>query len=284
MSHALFLGLLLATPLAVLPADEPTGDGERPPSSRTVLASALPGRPAPSARPEFEVVRIRAGKIDLEGSWFGPRRKSAARVPGVLLIHDAGGDRNQLEALANRIHRQNLAVLTIDLRGHGGSKTAELDWLKMNEDGKKATWAFALADVDAAVTWLLGRENVHSTRLALVGHGAGCALVARHMLTEANGVAMALIEPPTEAYGFGVKKDILKLDGLPTRIIAAEGNGEKEVAALVTEARQQTTGDPVIDMLLAPPPVITNRAVLGRIAEFLDECANPDKGSTKRGG
>ena len=88
---------------------------------------ALISMPPPSVDAEREVMDTVFRSLDLMA----------------LLVHDAGASRTQLEPVADRLSKQGFGVLTLDLRGHGGSKTAKLDWEKLSEADKKSAWAFA---------------------------------------------------------------------------------------------------------------------------------------------
>jgi len=215
--------------------------------------------------------------LKIVASWYAPRKKGRP-VPGVLLIHDANSDRRSMRVLAERIHKDGLAVLSIDLRGHGQSKTKNLDWAKMDPSEQAAQWAFAQRDVDAAVDWLLAQKNVHSTRLALVAHAAGCALAVRHARDDENTVAVALIEPPQKCYGFDVKADILDLEGLPTYIVAPRGSSEHATEAMVQAANSVSGGNPFIELWLKRPPVLEDRKTASRVSSFLLQHAMPKKG------
>lgn len=249
---------LLAAPLAALAA-------------LPVPAAALArGVPAP------EVVQIKTsdGQL-LQGSFYKP---ASGRPPGVLLVHDAGASRVQLEPLADRLQKQGFGVLTIDLRGHGGSKTATLDWAKLSESERKAAWSFAPRDLDAAAEWLLEQPSIHNTNLSIVAYGAGCALAVRHAKSDENVVCMALLAPNVQDYGFDVRADIQTLEGLPTYVVASKDD-EAERMALEANA---TSGKSYVELFISPPKLATpleDKGMPGRVAKWLSDKAMPKKGS-----
>lgn len=287
MSKALLLGVLLAVP-AASQSEAPVNSSRTAPETpsavettiETVITTPSPLLPKARRSVDFEVVEIRTSdKVDLEGSWYKPRGSKGKRFPGVLLVHDAGGNREQMAGLAERLVKSKLAVLTIDLRGHGGSSNEDLDWTTLTPADRKAQWVRATQDVAAAVDWLLSQDEVHSTKLCMVGHRAGCALVVRHMKEEDNACAVALLEPPAESFGFNVKKDLLFLEGIPTYIVGARGDDAEKVSAMVDEANSGAkSGDPYIEFLLAPPPVIEDRGVWMKVTKYLQTAAVPSKG------
>ena len=216
-------------------------------------------------------------KLKLKASWYPPRKKGRP-VPGVVLIHDAGADRSTMGIIAERLRKDGFAVIAVDLRGHGESKTDDLDWNQLAEDEQKAQWAFAQRDVDATVDWILAQDNVHSTRLALVGHGAGCALAVRHMRDDDNAVAVALIEPRPKSYGFEVHKDLVDLEGLPTYVVAPRDAEQESTEAMVEEANSLAGGDPFVELWLTRPPVLEDRKTAKKVSNFLKLHAMPKKG------
>lgn len=234
-------------------------------------------RPAPLLPDSGEAVEVTTkDKQTLKASWYAPRKKNR-QVPGVMLVHDAGADRFSMNSLAERLQKDGFAVLSLDLRGHGESKTEELDWSALDEDARKAQWAYAQRDVDAGVRWLLSQDNVHSTRLTLVGHGAGCALAVRHMRDDDNAIAVALLEPSPESFGFEVDKDLIDLEGLPTYVVAPR-DAEEATEAMVSEANSLAGGDPFVELWLTRPPILEDRKTAAKVSNFLELHAFPKKG------
>jgi pimeloyl-ACP methyl ester carboxylesterase len=102
-----------------------------------------------------------------------------APVPAVLLLHGFGEDRAVWNDFKKALLEHGFAVMTLDLRGHGGSKTknnlpiaASLDWRTSPHD-------FPL-DMDAAMTWLKTQTRINSNKIAVIGVdvGANLALIA----------------------------------------------------------------------------------------------------------
>jgi dienelactone hydrolase len=237
---------------------------------------------APTGGKAPEVVQIRtADSQTLEAAFYRPK---APRSPGALLIHDAGADRSQLEPLAARLVRQGFGVLLVDLRGHGGSKSAKLDWSAMSESERKGTWSYAPRDVDAAADWLLGQPTIHSTSLSVVGYGAGCALIVRHAQRDENVMCMALLAPNEKDYGFDVKGDIQSLEGLPTYVAALKND---EAAIIAQQANAHSVHEFVKLQLyssrLTSP--LEDKEMPRKVSKWLAETAKPKKGGShkKRG-
>jgi dienelactone hydrolase len=235
------------------------------------LASPAPGGGGRSA-PETVQIKTEDGQT-LSGSFYKP---TTERAPGVILVHDAGASRAQLEPLADRLSKQGFGVLTIDLRGHGASK-GKLDWEKLSEGDKKTTWTSATQDVDAAADWLHDQPSIHSTSLSLLGYGAGCALAVRHAKNDENVVCMALLAPKVADYGFDVRADIQTLEGLPTFVVTSK---DAEAERMAQEANA-SSGNPYVELLISPPKLaspLDDKALPARVSKWLSEKAMPKKG------
>jgi dienelactone hydrolase len=232
-----------------------------------------------SGRLAPEVVRIKTGDGQaLEGSFYKP---GAGRAQAVILVHDAGADRSQLEPVADKLSKQGFGVLTLDLRGHGASKTARLDWDKLSEAEKKGIWSFTPRDLDAAAEWLLGQPTIHSTSLSLVGYGAGCAIAVRHARSDENVVCMALLAPNAEDYGFDVRADIQTLEGLPTFVVTAK---DDEAERMALEANASSSGNPYVELFFSPAKLSTpldDKALPARVSSWLADKAMPKRGRKK---
>ncbi len=175
-------------------------------------------------------------KVQLAASYYAPR-KSSSRAPGVILVHDAGHDRRQLEDLANYLNRKGFGVLTLDLRGHGESATAASNWSTMDEKTREATWAFAGRDLSAAAAFLRRKREIHSANLSIVAVGAGCSLAVRHAVDDENARAVVLIDPRAETRGDRLATGLIELEGLPTLIVVSKERREL-ATALESEAEK----------------------------------------------
>lgn len=86
----------------------------------------------------------------------------------VLVMHGWASAAEDLLPAAPAMHRDGLALLFLDARGHGRSETT--DFMSMPRFAE---------DAAVAVDWLRQRSDVDSARVALLGHsvGAGAALL-----------------------------------------------------------------------------------------------------------
>lgn len=117
-----------------------------------------------------------ADKVKLAGDWYSPGGGDAKR-PTVLLVHGFGQDRKQWDAFVrDRLLPAGFAGLTIDLRGHGGSKEKAGTPITAAESWRSDPAQFPL-DIEAAIQWLKSRNDVDVNRIAMIGCDLGADLV-----------------------------------------------------------------------------------------------------------
>jgi pimeloyl-ACP methyl ester carboxylesterase len=155
---------------------------------------------------------------------------SAHPAPGVVFVHMQGRSRRDWEGVATRLSASGFTTLTVDLRGHGDSPGAPAG---------PAT----VADVRAAVRYLLGRRDIVNGTIGIAGAsmGANAALVAA--AAEPVVRSLALLSPGMDILGVRIEpalrdytlRPILLLasreDYYAVRscgIIAGEGGGIRE--------------------------------------------------------
>ena len=169
-----------------------------------------------------------AGEID----W----PEAAPPLPAVVFSHGWGSGKCSPRNLviAQRLAEAGLAALRFDFTGHGDSSGTEAD----------STWAQQVADLGAAVDFMLARPEV--TRVGVAGASTG-GLVALRLAARHEGVSALVLREPrsegAESYAHLIlaptlllqggrasplRSDILRLAGLlrcPHRLVEIEGGG-----------------------------------------------------------
>jgi len=110
------------------------------------VAAIVPSRETVGSPPAgFEAVALHTDDgISLAG-WYAPPTNGAV----IILVHGAGGSREQVRPYAEMLVRHGYGVLALDLRGHGksGGATNRLGWQ-------------STLDIGAAIRYLQEREQV----------------------------------------------------------------------------------------------------------------------------
>lgn len=246
------------------------------------ISSVVPTAPVRVGDNSERVVLTTDDKLTLVGSYWAPKGKQVA--PAALLVHDAGGSRQDLEQYAERLYKMGFAVLAIDLRGHGESISGELDWARLDEPARERAWAFATRDLKAAAEFLRDQKAVHSASLVVVGHGSGSTLAARHAVRDENVRALALLAPPAsdaQMYGFQLAKDLDDLGGLPT-YISVTRDGRDGIQAMASQGQRANGGVEYIQISVFKgdsPSILSDSREASEVGRWLKDKAFPSKGS-----
>jgi pimeloyl-ACP methyl ester carboxylesterase len=116
----------------------------------------------------------------------------AKAVNGVVFVHMAGRNKEDWHSVADKLYRQGLLVLTIDLRGHGANVTGAAPTLT------GADWIAMTEDVAAGVAELRKRG---AQKVALVGAEAGANLALLAAAADPTITSVALLSPGLDYKG-----------------------------------------------------------------------------------
>ena len=126
-----------------------------------------------------------ADNVTIKATYWEPLKPGKSTVP-IILLHGWEGKRTDYDVLGRTLQEQfGHAVLSIDLRGHGGSTTqkipnADRDRKIELDKMRKTDFQAMVADVHAAKKFLVGkhkREELNIELLTIVGADMG-AIVA----------------------------------------------------------------------------------------------------------
>lgn len=255
---ALLLSLALAS-ISCSRADPPAPErtsAETPPAPAERPEPAPPPLPAPR-----DVSFTTSDGVTIAGTLHGGATPDA---PLVVLVHQLGSTRAEWEPLVERLRAHPaLAILAIDLRGHGestrGAEGSALAWREFDN----ATWARTADDVVAAVEFVRSEASgVRPARIGLVGSSIGStAVVAAAARTPDIGPVVAI--SPGRAYrGFDAITPALELAGHPfLAVVAREEPDSVETAQAMaritsTEALIVDGSEHGVALLRAHPEVL----------------------------
>lgn len=130
----------------------------------------------------------------------GTLYEAGSNAPAVLCLHQWRSDRSSFATLAKKLQSEGFTVLTIDMRGYGGS-TKTSDGRSIRPDRK------AGADIEAALKFLRGRGTVDDGRIGIIGASYGSSNAVIHAAEDKTIRALVLLSPglnyfnelPTEA-------------------------------------------------------------------------------------
>lgn len=212
-----------------------------------VLFAQPPGnkrKPPPKPR---KVPLVTKDGVELSGFYFGSNRGKNA-IP-VIVIHEWKGQKALYAPLYVALSKAGCAVLTLDYRGHGGSreytdrsgKTKEFDLKTMN---KQHVGAIVQYDLDAAKKFLEqenNEEKLNLNALVVIGVRDGSVLAAgwtqRDWSFQPVGSrkqgqdvkALVLISPKRQLKGVGIEGPLAvpTVAALPTMMVVGRDSLEE---------------------------------------------------------
>jgi len=110
------------------------------------VSVVLPYKETVGAPPvSFEAVTLTTDDQVMLAGWYKPPINGTA----IILIHGAGGSREEMRAYADMLVRHGYGVLALDLRGHGasGGNTNRFSWQGTRDVGAAVDYLQARAEV-----------------------------------------------------------------------------------------------------------------------------------------
>jgi dipeptidyl aminopeptidase/acylaminoacyl peptidase len=195
--------------------------------------------------------------VPLTGYLTLPQRPRLKRAPLVALCHDGPWSRDQpgynrwVQALAS----MGFAVVQVNYRGSTGFGQRHLHALRAGPD------TVPLADITAAVDWVLKTGTVHPKLVALMGEGYGGYLALRglQLFPEKFRCAVAVNAPADLAAWVNPGSDAEAALGLA---LAAPADSGMPDSGSETEERSSDSSER--NPSLSPDDGLTNVGVLGR--------------------
>ncbi len=181
--------------------------------------------------------------VQIVGDFYLPK-KPVEKLPAVILLHMYDSNRRAWDTLAPELQKAGLAVLAIDLRGHGESiqpANLQLETKAKNRDAKlfQNMWK----DVEAAYRWLARRPEVDPSRLAIVGASVGCSVALDYAARDKSIDLLVLLSPGVNYLGLDSTADIRKYAYRPILMLSpldeCPTHSEALIDMMLSNARQQ---------------------------------------------
>lgn len=180
-------------------------------------------------KPVIEEVSFANGEITLAGTLTLPPK--AGPHPAVILISGSGPQNRDEELpivpgyqpfrlIAEHLTKNGIAVLRYDDRGVGES----------TGDYATATSADFATDAEAALSYLLSRDEIDPDQVGMLGHSEG-AIIAAMIAARNPKVAFVISMAGPAVDGYNVL--LVQLE----RVVRAEGGSEDEVAEAAEDQR-----------------------------------------------
>jgi len=210
-----------ATINPALPDYDPyQGQGLNDPTAAAAASGmSLDLPPAPGDEP-FEVIASADG-LRLRGMLY---RADNAPAPGLLLLHGAGGSREDWAALITPLQQAGYNVLALDQRGHGAT-------------GGALNWNLAAGDALDALSALGGTEGVDALRLGVVGAEIGGSLGLDACVAMPTCGAAVLLSPSLDVQGVRVEGALGHLETRTVLLVASQEDTASSAAGQAIEGQ-----------------------------------------------
>jgi pimeloyl-ACP methyl ester carboxylesterase len=150
---------------------------------------------------------------------------SADLAPAVLLVHSFATNRDEWGTFPVLLQQNGIAVLAVDLRGHGESTrqiTAKGPQLIDHRKFITADFQDMLLDINKAVDWLSEQPGINKQRIAIIGSSVGANLALRYTLFNDELAAEVLLSPGLDYKGIRTDDVMGKLGPMPLRIVVSQ--------------------------------------------------------------
>ena len=159
--------------------------------------------------------------LELAATYYAVTNKPA---PAVLLIHSLGKNREEWLLVPALFQMNGVAVLALDLRGHGestrrlsatGIETVDYHNFQLQQ------YRDMLLDINLAYDWLAKQPGIDKQRIALVGSTFGANLALRYAAFNDEVAALLLLSPGFSYQGMRTDDVIVGLHKRPLRIVVS---------------------------------------------------------------
>jgi pimeloyl-ACP methyl ester carboxylesterase len=208
----------------------------------------------------------------LSADYYAPPARSAP-APSVVLLHMSNSDRRAWSPLIPPLHEAGLAILAVDLRGHGQSITEETQIRARDRD--PLLFADMLRDLRAAYDWLATQPDVDLARFAVIGAETGASLALRYAALDRSVDALVCLSPALNQVDMDSRSDAAKVKGRQLLFVAGRDSDQVQAAETLEKL---TVGATVLrrpDSGRGTELLDQSGDVADRIAQFLRRAVGP---------
>ena len=187
----------------------------------------------------------------LKGTLTRPATSGAARG-GILLLHNARGDRRAFATQVKELSALGFLCLALDMRGHGESlldangKALPVDGPILNDPGKNPFFSMH-RDAKAGLAMLV-EKGAPAGSLGVVGAGAGASVALLTTIEHPTIVhALTLLSPGINACGLPSDLHAARIKDRPVFILASAEEGDLGPAKIAAASDPTTTRLKVLD-------------------------------------
>jgi dienelactone hydrolase len=175
----------------------------------------------------------------LMGTFYWTEREEDQTVPGVLLLHQMRGKRQDYSDLIKELVGRGYAVLAMDLRGHGESIKAKDGKERRHQDFEVSEFAAMVSDAELAVNHLREQPGVDADRIAIVGASIGANAALNAAAKNPAVKSVVLLSPGIEYHKIKTEPAMKKYEGA---VFLAASEEDKYSAQTVNRLKELARG------------------------------------------
>lgn len=191
-----------------------------------ILASCSVLTPARSRGGEPEVFLDTEDGFRIAATFY-PAESTGARA--ALLVHMLNGSREDWGNFPQTLQQAGVAVLNVDLRGHGGS-TMQGKVTRVWQEFSDEELSNGVLDLKAGMDYLISQPGVDSRRVGIVGASLGANLALAFASRDARPKALVLLSPGLNVRGISSEPALRSLGPRPVLMVASQDDGDSHQA------------------------------------------------------
>lgn len=175
----------------------------------------------------------------LVGTFYLREREEEQNVPGVLLLHQMRGKRQDYRDLSMELVARGYAVLAMDLRGHGESIRGKDGKQHHHRDFEVSEFPAMVGDAETALNYLSEQPGVDSDRIAIVGASIGANAALNAAAKDPAVKSLVLLSPGIEYHQIRTEPAMEKYTGA---VFLAASEEDKYSAQTVNRLKELAKG------------------------------------------
>ena len=152
-----------------------------------------------------EFVVTTSDDFEIAGTYY--RYDGKRSIPLVLMLHEAGGSREDWTEAAEYLYDAGFGVLNIDFRGHGKS-TSKAGATVGHDSFSEDDWQNLTIDARAVLEWVQQDEAIDIVRIGLIGSKTGANVAVKVLYAEADLRAAFLVSPNPVYNGIDITAEL----------------------------------------------------------------------------
>lgn len=145
--------------------------------------------------------------------------KDVKSPPAVVVLHMLGRNRGDWNKYARYLQRDGIAVLSLDIRGHGEST----DFLKVSwRLFKKDDYYNLPEDLSAVYDFLLKEKKINKKKIALLGVAMGSNIALNYAVKNQDISSLVMVSPGLDYKGIKTEQAIIDYGERPVYLITTK--------------------------------------------------------------